>query len=72
MATKPAQDTAPADAPPALADPPGVPGDPQRPRLSKAAVVEAAGPLTDCDPDFCYRFGVGLFIRGVQAMAARG
>jgi hypothetical protein len=72
MAAKPAQDTAPAGSPPALADPPGVPGDPQRPRLSKPAVVEAAGPLTDCDPDFCYRSGVDLFIRGVQAMAEQG
>src|SRR5882757_5836740 len=39
MATRPAQDAAPADAPPALADPPRAPADPQRPRLSKAAVV---------------------------------
>jgi TetR/AcrR family transcriptional regulator, tetracycline repressor protein len=35
-------------------------------------LVEAAGPMTDCDPDFHYRFGVDLFIRGVQAMAAQG
>ena len=35
-------------------------------------LVEAAGPLTDCDPDFHYQFGIDLFIRGVQAMAAQG
>ena len=33
-------------------------------------LVEAAEPMTDCDdPDFHYRFGIDLFIRGVQAMA---
>jgi TetR/AcrR family transcriptional regulator, tetracycline repressor protein len=34
-------------------------------------VVEAAGPLTDCDdPDFHYQFGVDMFIAGVVAVAA--
>ena len=33
-------------------------------------LVEAAEPMTACDdPDFHYRFGIDLFIRGVQAMA---
>jgi TetR/AcrR family transcriptional regulator, tetracycline repressor protein len=33
-------------------------------------VVEAAGPLTDCDdPDFHYQVGIDLFIAGVQALA---
>ncbi len=36
-------------------------------------LVEAAEPMTDSnDPDFHYRFGVDLFIRGVQAMAEQG
>jgi TetR/AcrR family transcriptional regulator, tetracycline repressor protein len=35
-------------------------------------VVECAGPLTSCDdPEFHYRFGIDLFIAGVEAMAAR-
>ena len=35
-------------------------------------LVEAAGPMTACDnPDFHYRFGIDLFIAGVEAMAAR-
>jgi AcrR family transcriptional regulator len=35
-------------------------------------VVECAEPLTSCDdPDFHFRFGVDLFIAGVEAMAAR-
>ena len=35
-------------------------------------VVECAGPLTSCeDPDVHYRFGIDLFIAGVEAMAAR-
>jgi TetR/AcrR family transcriptional regulator, tetracycline repressor protein len=35
-------------------------------------VVEAAGPLTDCDnPDFHYQVGIDLFIAGVQALAPR-
>ena len=35
-------------------------------------VVECAGPLNDCDdPEFHYRFGIDLFIAGVEAMAAR-
>jgi TetR/AcrR family tetracycline transcriptional repressor len=56
MATRPAQDTAPAGAPPALADPagvpadpPGAPADPQRPRLSKGAVVGRAIALADAE-----------------------
>jgi TetR/AcrR family transcriptional regulator, tetracycline repressor protein len=49
MATRPAQDTAAADAPPALADPAGAPADPQRPRLSKAAVVGRAITLADAE-----------------------
>jgi hypothetical protein len=33
-------------------------------------LVEAAEPMTACDdPDFHYRFGIDLFIRGVQAVA---
>src|SRR5690242_18644555 len=36
----------------------------QFPRL-----VEAAEPMSSCDPDFHYRFGVDLFIAGVRAMA---
>ena len=33
-------------------------------------LVEAAGPMTACDdPEFHYRFGVDLFIAGVEAMA---
>ncbi len=35
-------------------------------------LVEAAGPMTACDdPDLHYRFGIDLFIAGVEAMAAR-
>jgi TetR/AcrR family transcriptional regulator, tetracycline repressor protein len=35
-------------------------------------VVECAEPMTSCeDPDFHYRFGIDLFIAGVEAMAAR-
>jgi AcrR family transcriptional regulator len=34
-------------------------------------VVECAGPLSDCDPELHYRFGIDLFIAGVEAMAAR-
>jgi AcrR family transcriptional regulator len=35
-------------------------------------VVECAGPLTDCDdPAFHYRFGIDVFIAGVEAVAAR-
>ncbi len=49
MATRPAQDTAPGGAPPALANPRGGPADPQRPRLSKAAVVGRAIALADAE-----------------------
>jgi TetR/AcrR family transcriptional regulator, tetracycline repressor protein len=35
-------------------------------------LVECAVPMTACDdPEFHYRFGIDLFIAGVQAMAAR-
>ncbi len=35
-------------------------------------LVAAAGPMTACDdPDFHYRFGIDLFIAGVEAMAGR-
>jgi TetR/AcrR family transcriptional regulator, tetracycline repressor protein len=35
-------------------------------------LVECAVPMTTCDePDFHYRFGIGLFIDGVRAAAAR-
>jgi AcrR family transcriptional regulator len=35
-------------------------------------LVECAAPMTACDdPDFHYRFGIGLFIDGVKAAAAR-
>jgi TetR/AcrR family tetracycline transcriptional repressor len=37
-------------------------------------LVEAAVPMTSCDdgPDFHYRFGIDLFIAGVEALAPRG
>lgn len=36
-------------------------------------VIESAAPLTACeDPDLHYRFGIDLFIAGVQAMAPGG
>jgi len=36
------------------------------------SLVEAAGPMTACDsPDFHYRFGIDLFMAGVEAMAVR-
>jgi TetR/AcrR family transcriptional regulator, tetracycline repressor protein len=34
-------------------------------------LVEAAGPMADCDPDFHYRLGVEMFIAAVRAMAER-
>jgi TetR/AcrR family tetracycline transcriptional repressor len=35
-------------------------------------LIECAVPMTNCDgPDFHYRFGIGLFIDGVKAAAAR-
>jgi hypothetical protein len=35
-------------------------------------LIECAVPMTKCDePDFHYRFGVGLFIDGVKAAAQR-
>jgi TetR/AcrR family transcriptional regulator, tetracycline repressor protein len=37
-------------------------------------VVEAAAPMTACtaeDQEFHHRFGIDLFVAGVQAMAAR-
>jgi TetR/AcrR family transcriptional regulator, tetracycline repressor protein len=35
-------------------------------------LVAAAVPMTACDLDFHYRFGIDLFIEGVRAMASRG
>jgi len=32
-------------------------------------LVEAAEPMSSCEPEFHYRFGVDLFIAGVRAMA---
>jgi len=35
-------------------------------------LVECAAPMTACDdPEFHYRFGIGLFIDGVKTAAAR-
>jgi hypothetical protein len=35
-------------------------------------LIECAAPMTACDdPEFHYRFGIGLFIDGVKAAAAR-
>ena len=35
-------------------------------------LIECAVPMTNCDePDFHYRFGIGLFIDGVKAAAQR-
>ena len=35
-------------------------------------LIECAVPMTTCDePDFHYRFGIGLFIDGVKAAAQR-
>jgi TetR/AcrR family tetracycline transcriptional repressor len=35
-------------------------------------LIECAAPMTNCDePDFHYGFGIGLFIDGVKAAAAR-
>ena len=35
-------------------------------------LIECAAPMTTCDePDFHYRFGIGLFIDGVKAAALR-
>jgi len=35
-------------------------------------LIECAAPMTTCDdPEFHYRFGIGLFIDGVRAAAAR-
>ncbi|HUA41689.1 MAG TPA: TetR family transcriptional regulator [Streptosporangiaceae bacterium] len=33
-------------------------------------LVEAALPMSTCDPEFHYRFGVDLFVAGVKALAA--
>jgi len=49
MATRPVQDTAPADTPGAPDDTHGAPPDTQRPRLSKAAVVGRAISLADAE-----------------------
>jgi AcrR family transcriptional regulator len=34
-------------------------------------LIEAAEPMSSCDPDFHYKFGMDLFIAGVCAMAPR-
>ena len=34
-------------------------------------LIECAVPMTACDPELHYRFGIGLFIDGVKAAAAR-
>ena len=34
-------------------------------------LIECAAPMTACDPEYHYRFGIGLFIDGVRAAAAR-
>jgi hypothetical protein len=35
-------------------------------------LVECAVPMTTCDdPEFHYRFGIDLFIAGIQAVAGR-
>jgi AcrR family transcriptional regulator len=34
-------------------------------------LIEAAEPMSSCDPGFHYKFGVDLFIAGVRAMAPR-
>jgi len=34
-------------------------------------LVECAAPMTNCDPELHYQFGIGLFIDGVKAAAAR-
>jgi TetR/AcrR family transcriptional regulator, tetracycline repressor protein len=34
-------------------------------------LIECAAPMTTCDPEYHYRFGIGLFIDGVRAAAAR-
>jgi len=35
-------------------------------------LVECAGPMTTCDdPEFHYQFGIGMFVDGVRAAAAR-
>jgi hypothetical protein len=34
-------------------------------------LIECAEPMTNCDPELHYQFGIGLFIDGVKAAAAR-
>ena len=34
-------------------------------------LIECAAPMTNCDPELHYQFGIGLFIDGVKAAAAR-
>src|SRR5215472_14105451 len=34
-------------------------------------LIECAAPMTTCDPEYHYRFGIGLFIDGVRAAATR-
>jgi TetR/AcrR family transcriptional regulator, tetracycline repressor protein len=35
-------------------------------------LVQAAGPMTDCEPEFHYRLGIDMFIGGVASLARRG
>jgi TetR/AcrR family tetracycline transcriptional repressor len=35
-------------------------------------LVAAAGPMTDCEPEYHYRLGIDMFIGGVAALAERG
>jgi len=42
------------------------------PPVKYPRLVECAAPMTACDdPEFHYRFGIGLFIDGVKTAAAR-
>ncbi|MGH3400720.1 MAG: TetR/AcrR family transcriptional regulator [Streptosporangiaceae bacterium] len=35
-------------------------------------LVAAAGPMTECEPEFHYRLGIDMFVGGVAALAERG
>src|SRR5262249_51143897 len=41
------------------------------PSAQYPCLIEAAEPMSSCDPDFHYKFGMDLFIAGVRAMAPR-
>jgi len=41
------------------------------PSAQYPCLIEAAEPMSSCDPDFHYKFGMDLFIAGVRAMALR-